>query len=112
MTEFMAADFCGRLGQCRAKEYVGRDVWRTELEFKESPTNRSDRIHFDVIAKTRFVMKQTTEFSPQRVRQSIGKSREQYARFPIVPCQMHSPVQRHDRLARARGAGHPRRTVE
>src|SRR5437870_3397011 len=95
----MPADFLGRLRQRNAKKFVRHDVWRTELQLVESPSYRVDRIHFDVFAETRFVVKQTTELTPQGVRKRIRKGCEEYARFPIVPCQMRSPVQRDDRLA-------------
>ena len=41
----------------------------------------------------------------QRVRQGIGKSREQDPRFGMGAGQMGGPVKRHDGLARAGGAG-------
>ena len=68
LAEFMPIDFLGRFRERSAKKYVRRDVRRTELQLVESSSYRIDRIHFDVLAETRFVMKQTTKFCPQGVR--------------------------------------------
>src|SRR5437870_1876980 len=57
-------------------------------------------------------MKQTTELRSQGVRKCIRESCEQYARLPVVPREMHSPVQSDDRLTRARRTRDPRRAVE
>ena len=61
--------------------------------------------------KPRFVADEPPEFRPQRIRQRVGKSRQQHPGVRIRPSQEDRAMQRNDGLAGTGRTRHPRWTA-
>ena len=103
--EPLRIDASGCLRQERLDHLAGGDVWTAEVHLIEATANCVHGMHFQPFAETRFVTDQSSQSSPQRIRQRVGKGGEQYPGIGIGTGQKDGPVQGDDGLARTCRSG-------
>ena len=78
---------------------------RAEIGFMEAPCDATHRVHFEAFRKPRLATDQTDQPDPQFRRQGLGEGRQQDTAVGMRARKVDRPMQRHDGLAGARGAG-------
>src|SRR5947208_5151115 len=106
LAELVPGDCSRRCLQEWLDHVAGGDLWTTEVQLIQTSAKRVHGVHFQPLAKTRFITDQASEFCPQGMCQGIGKSGEQHPGIEVGTSQKDGTVQSHDGLARARRTRH------
>lgn len=100
-----------RLFEQRSHHARCRDDRTPVLPFVQLQADRIDRTHGDSFTERLRVADETRNLCPQLTRERLRERRQQHARLRILLREMHSAVERDDRLARSGRTRDARRPV-